>query len=186
MENGTIGSTYQEYIKEGKHNKELIAAGGDINYKNIRLFGQWTSFKSGLKEGSAQNEGENIFKDITQSGYFVGVEGKYRKLKASFVYEEFDRYDFRANMYDKIMPNDGNANDPKDCVGGGCYTGRTALDAYQDVKQESYIFNLAYNINDNLSVEFAYHKIKNPLDWVSNILPGHGEDRTKLNFYFKY
>ncbi|MDR1425933.1 MAG: hypothetical protein LBI70_02995, partial [Rickettsiales bacterium] len=82
MEHGTIGSTWDIALGEGKHNRNILATGIDLKYHlasnpildGVRVFFQYTRFTSGLKEKSSQNSGHPAFKDIVQSGFFVGVD----------------------------------------------------------------------------------------------------------------
>jgi hypothetical protein len=154
-----IGSTYSGEIKEGKHLKETYIIGGIVTWeweeeKDLKIYYQYTTFKSGLNPHSSQASTINTTKEINQSGYFIGTEYRYDRFKFGFVYEKIDRYDYRAFKKGAEM----------------------------GAKQESFIGIISYQLNKNISFEFAYHHLKNPLSWVSDVLPSRGNDRYRLNF----
>ncbi|MDR3290291.1 MAG: porin [Rickettsiales bacterium] len=199
-ERGRIGSTYSQTTKEGKHTKEITAMGGDFKYQGLRLFGQYTLFVSGMrKDVYGVVDEEDVFGVIKQKGYFLGVDYTYGKFKFGVAYEEFDRYDFRAKLYSKKMPNEDEASEQasppfaEKCVGGGCYNGKNALngepytisDLDQNVKQNLYIVNIIYSVNANIDITFSYSHINNPYYFVSNISKEHGEDKMRLVFNLK-
>ncbi|MDR2527149.1 MAG: hypothetical protein LBC92_04720 [Rickettsiales bacterium] len=198
MERARMGSTYNFAIKEGKHTREIITIGGNLKLiQDFDMFGQYTIFKSGLNPSSAQNEPDvcvlednitqvNCFEVIKQKGFFVGIAYTYDKFKIGFTYEQFDRYDFNAFMYEKKFNEIPNPPvSPSECVGGGCFSNRTNLDKYKNAIQKSYIFQLSYNINNNVTLNMAYHILKNPLNWISYILPTDTEQKIKLSFTLK-
>ena len=132
---------------------------------DFNVFAQYTKYESGLDENSSQYDPSNpIFYNIDQEGYFLGTRFKYKKIEFSYTYEEFDRFDF--NVYEK-------------------YNYSRSFDLLA-LKQESHIFGIRYHINKNLGFEGSYHKIDNPLQWVSDILDNRSDNRYKLALIFNF
>jgi hypothetical protein len=175
-----VGSTFDEEIQEGKHNRNVTVIGLDFKYNflskylsSIKLFGQYTFFESGLAESSSQNTGHSLFKDIMQEGFFVGLEfgllnERFEHLQIGLTYEKFDRYDYRAHFYTYGPNSLGN------------------LDSFRNSKQESYIINMKYYIVNGISVNLGYHRIKNPLYWISNILSGKYDNLSKFTIFIEF
>jgi hypothetical protein len=188
MERGTIGSVWDVAIGEGKHNKNILATGVDAKYypdyimlNSVRVYFQYTKFKSGLRSRSNQNTGNPAFKDIVQNGFFVGVDftlGQwfvFRETKLGVAYELFDRYDYRAHVYSVGKVGDSEGKEGKEC-----------LRKYIDSKQSSFIVNASFLIRDNISLNLGMNLIKDPLHWISDVLETRGSNRYKLSIGFHF
>jgi hypothetical protein len=221
IEGTRTGSTYNDPINEGKHTKEIMATGGDIGYnfenpylRSLRFFGQYTKFLGGLREGSSQDTGHPLFKNIEQTGFFAGTEigffktkgydftehkkVDFSRLKIGFTYEIFDRYDFLAHLYSNgYRYPSGLDGGPRDTGSYLCVKENTGTDTsiedcgynYQldkNARQKSLIFQVKYYLLNNLSLEFAYHKIEDPFNWISGIIPGRGDEKSKLSLHLNF
>ena len=77
----------------------------------------------------------------------------------SGAFEQFDRFDF--NVYEKSN-----------------FGKNTLLPS--GTKQYSRIFSVRYDFTSFAYIEGAYHKIRNPIQWVSDIWDEKGDKRYKL------
>lgn len=167
IQENTIGSTWEDCLQDGKRHSRAIAFGGifgmqfsDLWLTGFRVFGQYTRYTSGLKADSAQNKGHPRFLKINQKGFFVGLSCVFWKdLTISGAFEQFDRFDF--NVYEKSN-----------------FSQNTLL--RPGAKQYSRILNVRYNLTSFAYMEGAYHSIRNPIQWVSDIWDTKGDKRFKL------
>lgn len=121
----------------------------------------------GLKSKSLQNDGHLRFRDITQSGFFVGTELNIlaEQLSIGAAYEIFDRFDY--NLYEKA--NYVYSSSP-----------------YAKAKQFSRIYSLKYKFNSAVSIVAAYHNLSNPALNHSDILDTFKTGRTKLTMNVQF
>ena len=169
-EDGTLCSTWDDALQEGKHRRSLVNIGGDLRLAldeetTLRLFSQWTKLKSGLKQLSSQRARVPWSREITQRGYFVGGEIYLRKFAVGLTYERFGRFDERLLLLEK---------------GRATPTPHYDYDALRHSHQNSQIYHLRYQVNDFLGFQFAYHKLHNPAPLASDILPRKSEDKFAL------
>ncbi|MDR1425396.1 MAG: hypothetical protein LBI70_00145 [Rickettsiales bacterium] len=187
LERGTIGSVWDVAIEEGKHNKNIVAAGFDTKYHlngsildKVRLYFQYTKFTSGLKSASSQNKGHPAFRDIVQDGFFVGLDftlGRdlFGQAKLGFTWELFSRYDYRAHVYSLGNAYENEGREGKEC-----------LKEYVNSKQRSFIVNAKFSVNKNIFLNLAAHFLYDPLYWISDVLKNHGNNRYKLSLEVKF
>ena len=176
----TTGSTwYDDHINDGqlndgKRSADATAIGVifDKYFDNrllskLRLFGQYNKYKSGLKSKSLQNDGHLRFREINQSGFFVGTELNILadQLSIGAAYEIFDRFDY--NLYEKA--NYVYSSSP-----------------YAKAKQFSRIYSLKYKFNSAVSIVAAYHNLSNPALNHSDILDTFKTGRTKLTMNVQF
>lgn len=164
----TTGSTWVDELKDGKRNSSTGAYGVvfdkffDNNFINkLRIFGQYNHYDSGLRMKSAQNDRSKKFRDIIQSGFFVGSEINMLddKLSIGAAYEKFDRFDF--NLHQKFNYSESNP--------------------YKNAKQFSRIYSIKYHFNPAVSVSGSYHILKNPALFASDILDTRKTDKVKIS-----
>lgn len=169
-------STWFNVNNDGKRRNSIIAAAILINIPivhdaSIDLFGQWTRYFSGLMTDSHQFNANvpvgpsNLFRNITQDGFYVGMTLNYWGASISYTYEYFDRFDF--NVYRNFVLNNA------------LFFG-ASLSQLQHMHQQSHIINVAYQFNRNLALIVHYHHVRNPLQWVSSINNRHSDDRLNL------
>ena len=185
IQNGTIGSTWDNSLQEGKHNKNIIVAGFESNYKfndsfleNIKIYFQYTRFVSGLRtKGQESYLKPPLAKDIIQNGIFTGFDINIKNIFVfGFTYEIFDRYDYMAHVYSYGMDKGKKPN--KDTKG--------SLDKFMDSKQQSFILNFKYFVNKYIYFDFAAHFLNDPLNWVSEVLPEKGSNRYKISLNVRF
>ncbi|GHU28896.1 hypothetical protein FACS1894152_7000 [Bacilli bacterium] len=184
MEHGTIGSTWDIAKDEGKHNKNILATGFEVIYNfnhsfvnSIKMYSQYTKFTSGLKTKSSQTKNRThlAFKDIVQDGFFVGIDFDitpfiFQKIKLGFVYELFDRYDYRAHIYSVGQVDETEGKEGPEC-----------LKDYINSKQKSFIVNAHFFFNKNIYLTIGAHFLKDPLYWISDVLKSRGSNTYNLS-----
>jgi hypothetical protein len=175
----TLSSTWDKTIlpkADGKRRNDVYAVGTIISLPindafSAEIFSQYTWYLSGLSEASNQNDHKSKrFKDITQSGYFIGANLIYKDFSIAYTYENFDRFD--SNIYDLFL----NKHIPN------TYT----LKTLQNLKQSSHIINIKYVLNNYTSININYHHIYNPLKWTSYIMDARQDCRFSLTLNIKF
>jgi hypothetical protein len=175
----TLSSTWNKTIlpkPDGKRRNDVYAVGTIISLPindafSAEIFSQYTWYLSGLSEASNQNDYKNNrFRDITQSGYFIGTNLIYKDLSIAYTYENFDRFD--SNIYDLFLNNH--------------IPNKYTLKALQDLKQSSHIISIKYVLNNYTSININYHHIYNPLKWTSYIMDSHQDCRFSLTLHIKF
>lgn len=169
-----LGSTWSDALQDGKHICNVGAVGGMVDFEklssswsltSLKLFGQYTFFSLGLDPKSSQNDGHPRFKSLMQHGFFLGGQlGLQGGLSFWVVHEQFRRMDFGVyKSYDFNVP--------------GCF---------QKANQSSWIVGAGYQIYDGLSLSAAWHRLKNPLAWVSGVLDTRGSNRWSVTLSARY
>ena len=168
------GSTWANELSDGKRNASVAAHGIMFKIKplgwwlvdKIKIFAQYTQYLSGLTTKSSQSAPANRLRNIKQSGYFLGTEvlllGK--KLSLGAAYERFSRFDYNIFAHNNFQQD-------------------TAL---ENKKQHSYIFQVKYFPKPFFALGFAYHAIKNPCKYQSNILDKKKDNRFKVTAYLDF
>lgn len=161
------GSTWDNETQDGKRNASVIAYGATFKFNtgnkylnSIGFFGQYNQYISGLREKGSQNDGSKKFKDIKQSGYFIGTElkGFDDKISLGAAYEKIDRFDYNLFQYYNFADNN----------------------PFKNSKQTSLILQAKYNISSIVSLVMAYHKISNKALFASDILDTRKTNRMKI------
>lgn len=166
------GSTWVDDLKDGKRNGMIAAYGAVLNilYDNdylnsLKIFAQYTDYVSGLKKESSQAQIPNNkqFKNIKQSGYFVGAESFLfnNKLNLAAAYEDFARFDYNIFAYHDFKLDN----------------------TMKNARHKSQIFQIKYFFNEALSVGVSYHKVHNVAKHISQILDNRKDNRFKLSLY---
>ena len=168
FQSNKMGSTWVQGLEDGKRKASVSTLGGVWSWcfpeqrwiQKVHILGQCTRFISGLDPDSAQNNGHPRFKTLRQQGFFVSASMHIlRCLRVSGAYESFDRFDFL--VYEKSLWGQNPLLPP-------------------DAKQKSVILNIRYAINSFAHLEGAYHIVKNPAPFVSDILDHKGDTRYKI------
>lgn len=177
FEKGVIGSVWDVAINEGKHNKDILATGirlyRDFDNKiinNLKIYLQYTEFTSGLRNKNTQKNNP-AFNNIKQNGFFTGTDfGLFsNRFKIGLTYEMFKRYDYYAHIYSVGSVVEKKLKESVNC-----------LERYRNSYQHSFIINTKFYINKNIYLNFAANFLKDPLNWVSEVLPKKGSNRYKF------
>lgn len=178
FEKGVIGSVWDVAINEGKHNRNILSTGirlfRDFDNRiinNLKIYFQYTEFTSGLRDKNTQT-GDPAFKNIKQNGFFTGTDfGLFsNKFQIGFTYEMFKRYDYYAHIYSVGSVVEKKIKESVNC-----------LKKYMNSYQHSFIINTKFYINKNIYLNFAANFLKDPLNWVSEVLPEKGSNRYKFS-----
>ncbi|TGW15328.1 hypothetical protein EIL50_02205 [bacterium NHP-B] len=173
IQDNKVSSTWVDGLGDGKRHGQVMALGGVWTWHvdssawvhKVQVLGQYTRYVSGLDPKSAQNNGHPRFRTLRQGGFFVGGGlGLWQSLDVCAAYEMFDRFDYL--VYEKSG------------------FGQSMLLA-PGTKQKSTIVNITYAINDVVSLCGAYHVIKNPVPFVSDVLDTKGDNRYKITIAVK-
>lgn len=165
----TMNSTWEDGLEDGKRHANVAAFGARWHYDlkanalwltQLTFLGQYTCYMSGLSPKSAQNNGHPRFRTIRQRGFFLSAETRwFELLTVAVAFESMQRFDY--NVYER-------SNWGATCV------------LPENSRQQSYILQATYAVNAFATLTFAYHIVRNPVPFVSDILDSRGDNRYKL------
>lgn len=166
------GSTWVDDLKDGKRNGMVAAYGAMLNilfnndYLNsLKIFAQYTDYVSGLRKDSSQAKVKDNekFKNIKQSGYFVGAETFLfdNKVNVGVAHENFARFDYNIFAHGNFEVDN----------------------PLRKARHKGNIFQVKYFFNEAISIGISYHQLKNAAKHISQILDTRKDNRVKLSLY---